>query len=173
MRATAGYGVVPGELLPAPLSPSKTPRFSAQQAEVQARKAKGDKEASGLDDEISVAVAAIADNPCLGYRMRGLPTLQGLCAYHFPTPFKRWRVVYRYTAGQGGAELIVLGEHWKSIGGTRSRSGPSSLSSRLRFADVYEAVNAVQGPVSKTDLKRTRKAVGGQEKERCCRRTKA
>lgn len=170
MRASEGYVAAPGKLLSASYRPRKTPRFNAQQADLRARKAKGDKEAGRLHDEIAVAVAAISENPCLGYRMRGLPILEGLCAYHLPKPFKRWRVIYRYSPGQGGPEFIVLGEHWKSISGASSRGGPSGVGSRLRFDDVYEAVNAAHGPTSKADLKRTRKAVRGNEKERCCRK---
>lgn len=40
--------------------------------------------------------------------MRGLPILEGLCSYHLPRPFKRWRVIYRYTPGQRELQLVLL-----------------------------------------------------------------
>lgn len=128
----------------------------------------GDKDAAELHDEILIALAVIADDPCVGYRMRGLPVLETLCAYHLPAPFRRWRVIYRHAAGHGEPQLILLGEHWKRVSGSAGRGGPSDVASRLRFADVYDAVASFHGGNSKGERARIQRAVRNLEKERCC-----
>ncbi len=122
-----------------------------------------------LDDEILVAIATLTEKPCIGYRLRGLPALMNLCAYQLPKPLRRWRLIYKYVAGQGPPELILIGEHWKSVAGGTGSSTPSPLGTRLHFDDVYDAVAAFHGGNSKEERKRLRKALKVQEKERCCR----
>lgn len=132
-----------------------------------------DKSAEQLNDEILAAMAAIAQDPCVGYRMRGLPVLEALCAYHLPKPLRRWRVIYRFRPGHQAPELILLGEHWKAIGGSGSGGSPSGIGARLQFQDVYDAVATFHGGDSKQERKAISKALRAHEKERCCRRSEA
>jgi hypothetical protein len=157
-----------GEPLADPAKPRKTATFAAQQETIRQRSARGDKAASVLADEILVAIAVLSEKPCIGYRLRGLPALTNLCVYHLPKPFRRWRLIYRYVPGQGALVLILVGEHWRSVARSVSSSGPSTLGSRLRFADVYDAVVSFHGGNSKEERNRIRRAVKVQEKERCC-----
>ena len=157
-----------GARLAGPAKPRKTPTFAAQQQSIRARSARSDKAAAVLDDEVLVAIATLTEKPCIGYRLRGLPVLTNLCAYHLPKPLRRWRLIYKYVAGQGPPELILIGEHWKSVAGSGSGSTPSRLGARLHFDDVYDAVATFHGGNSKEERKRIRKALGAQEKERCC-----
>ncbi len=121
-----------------------------------------------MDDEILAAIAHLADNPCIGFRMRGLPVLEGLCSYHFRKPFRRWRLIYRHLPGRGEVQLILLGEHWKYATGSGGGGGPSAVGSRLRFEDLYDAVAAFHGGTSKEERRKIARAVRTQEKERCC-----
>jgi hypothetical protein len=157
-----------GRLLAPPLRPRKTPTFTSQQQNIRVRVLRGDTDAKHLDEQIAIAIAAIAENPCAGYRMRGLPVLEALCAYHLPKPLRRWRVIYRLTRPDV-VELLLIGEHWRTVAGSKGIARPSGLSSRLRFEDIYDSVASFHGGGSKEERKRIRKAVSREEKERCCR----
>lgn len=130
-----------GAGLAEPRKPRKTPTFVAQQQNIRARSARNDKAAS---------------------------VLTKLCAYHLPSPLRRWRLIYKYVVGQGPPELILIGEHWKSVARGAGSSAPSSLGTRLHFDDVYDAVATFHAGDSPEERKRLRRALKTQEKERCC-----
>lgn len=66
------HGGGTGRLPAQPLRPRKTATFRTQQQGIRARVRRGDKEAKQLDEQVAIAIATLAENPCIGYRMRGL-----------------------------------------------------------------------------------------------------
>lgn len=76
-------------------------------------------------------------------------------------------MIYRFAPGRG-QQLLLIGEHWKSVAGRTRGARPSRIASRLRLSDVYDAVATLHGSTSKEDRRKIQRAMRAIEKERCC-----
>jgi len=129
-------------------------------------------DARKFEEEILIAISAIRHDRCVGMRLRGDAELKKWCAYHFPEPFKRWRLVYEPRSGGAAPIFISMGEHFQSFAATgakrrrdlRTRSG---LSEHLRWDDAYGSLARVKD-LTQAERKSTARALGGIKEERCC-----